>query len=817
MILKPYPSRLTQLGLGFRREKPDNHRSVGSITKGRRPSMISGIGAPLPRREDARLLTGGGVFSDDFNLPGQLYAAMVRSPHPHAKILALSTAEAEVMDGVVAVLTAQELATDGVEPIHHPPPRIGPPDIHLTHRSGKNPIIPAQTLLATDRVRFVGEAIAMVVAETATGAKAAAERVAVDYASLDAVARGLDAARDGAPLVWEGHGTNVVVDADAGDEKATAAAFARADHVVELTTEIQRVTGVPMEPRAAIGKFDREAGRYILYAGGGGVVRPKRELAAIFKVDEEDVRVVARDVGGNFGTRNAIYPEFPLVVWAAKRVGRPVKWTADRSEAFQSDYQGRDLASKCELALDLDGKFLGLRGTNTLNVGAFPITFVPLIKGVELMTGIYDIPFAHIRARAVFSNKPPVNNYRSSGRPEAMFIIERLIDRAAAECGFDRVELRRSNLIAQQGEGFINALGLPYDCGAYDSVLSSALALGDWDGFQKRKAKSQKRGLYRGIGVSNYLELTGGYPRERTEITVCPDGRVNVVIGTLSSGQGHETSFAQLITEWLGVPVDDVNLITGDTDIVKEGGGSQSARSMRMAGIVIGIATEKIVNRGKRIAACLLDASEDEMDFTDGQFTVTGTNRGLSLFEVAAGALDDQDLPEELKGPLEAFSEEHVPIGACPYGCHVCEVEVDPATGLVTLERYAAVDDVGRAINPLILHGQSHGGAAQGIGQAMWEHCVYERDTAQLLSGSFMDYPMPRAASLPRFSVEISEVPSPRNPLGIRGGGEGGTTPALAVVINAIVDALSHLGVTHIEMPAMPERVWRTIRDADAG
>jgi carbon-monoxide dehydrogenase large subunit len=771
----------------------------------------------LPRKEDARLLIGRGAFSDDFNLPGQLYAAMVRSPHPHAEVLAISVADAEAMEGVAAVLTARDLAADGVEPIHHPPPRIGPPDIHLTHRSGQDPVIPAQTLLATDRVRFVGEAIAMVVAETAAGARAAAERVAVDYAPLDAVARGLDAAGDGAPLVWEGHGTNVVVDADAGDEEATAAAFARADHVVRLTTEIQRVTGVPMEPRTAVGEFDAAAERYILYAGGGGVVRPKRELAAIFKVDEDAVRVVARDVGGNFGTRNAIYPEFPLVVWAAKRLGRPVKWTADRSEAFQSDYQGRDLSSECELALNSDGKFLGLRGTNTLNVGAFPITFVPLIKGVELMTGVYDIPVAYIRARAVFSNKPPVNNYRSSGRPEAMFIIERLIDRAAALFGFDRVALRRRNLIAHIGDGFINPLGLPYDCGAYDQVLSSAMALGDWDGFQKRKAESQKRGLYRGIGVANYLELTGGYPRERTEITVRPDGQVDVVIGTLSSGQGHETSFAQLITEWLGVPGDDVNLITGDTDIVKEGGGSQSARSMRMAGIVIGVATERIVDRGKRITAFLLDAPEGEVDFADSQFTVKGTNRGLSLFEVATAAQDDPDLPDDLKGPLEAVSEETVPIGACPYGCHVCEVEVDPATGLVTIERYAAVDDVGRAINPLILHGQSHGGAAQGIGQAMWEHCVYERDTAQLLSGSFMDYPMPRAATLPSFAVEISEVPSPRNPLGIRGGGEGGTTPALAVVINAIVDALSHLGVTHIEMPATPERVWRTIRDAEAG
>ena len=774
--------------------------------------MSTGIGAPLPRKEDFRLLTGGGRFSDDINLARQLYAVMVRSPHPHAVIKGISTDTALALPGIKAVLTAEDIAADGIQPIRHPPPRIGPPDIRLRHRSGQSPVIPAQTLLAADRVRFIGEAVAMVVADSVDNARLAAEAVDIDYQPLAAVARGLDAAEAGAPLVWEGHGTNVVVDADAGDEAATEAAFAGAAHVVGFKTEIQRVTGVPMEPRAAIGDFDAETGRYTLYAGSGGVVRQKREIAAIFQVDEEAVRVVAFDVGGNFGTRNAIYPEFPLVVWAARRLGRPVKWTCERSEAFLSDYQGRDLASETELALDEEGNFLALRGTNTLNVGAFPITFVPLIKGVELMTGVYDIPVARFRARAVFSNKPPVNNYRSSGRPEAMFILERLIDLAAARHGFDRVELRRRNLITQLGEGFINALGLAYDSGAYDSVLTSATARGDWDGFEARKAEARARGFHRGIGIANYLELTGGYPTERTEITVRSVGEVDVVIGTLSSGQGHETSFAQLVTEWLGVAIENVNLITGDTDIVKEGGGSHSARSMRLAGIVIGTATQEIVAKGTRIAAHLLDASEEDVEFADGQFTVKGSNRGLGLFEAAAAA----ETRDDLGGPLAAVSEQTVHLGAFPYGCHVCEVEVDPATGHVEIVRYAPIDDVGRAINPLILHGQTHGGAVQGIGQAMWEHCVYDRDSAQLMSGTFMDYAMPRAAWLPSFDVEISEVPSPRNPLGVRGGGEGGTTPALAAVVNAIVDALSDLGVTHVEMPATPEQVWRAIRDARA-
>lgn len=776
--------------------------------------MSSGIGAPLPRREDYRLLTGQGTFSDDVNLPGQLYAAFVRSAHPHADLVSVSTDAAAVLPGVRAVLTADDLAADGIEPIRHPPPRTGPPDIQLTHRSGKTPVIPPQTLLAAGRVRFVGEAVVMVIADTLAQARAAADAVEIRYAPLPAVARGLDAAEDGAPLVWEGHGTNLVVDADAGDEALAEAAFAKAAHVIRLETEIQRVTGVPMEPRAAVGDFDAGAGRYILHAGSGGVVRQKREMATILGAEEDAVRVTAKDVGGNFGTRNAIYPEFPLVAWAAKRLSRPVKWTADRSEAFLSDYQGRDLASAAELALDAQGRFLAIRGTNTLNVGAFPITFVPLIKGVELMTGVYDIPVAYFRARAVFSNKPPVNNYRSSGRPEAMFILERLIDLAAAELGIDRIELRRRNLHTRRGESWTSPLGLPYDCGDYHAVLASAAALGDWEGFAARKAEAARRGNYRGIGIANYLELTGGYPRERTEITVKPEGRVEVVIGTLSSGQGHETSFAQLITEWLSVPPGDVDLITGDTDIVKEGGGSHSARSMRMAGIVMGLATEEIIARGKRIAAHCMDVGGAEIDFADGQFTVRGTNRGLSLFEVARAAEDDDTLPQDLQGPLTGISEEHVPVGAFPYGCHVCEVEVEPETGLVTIERYACVDDVGRAINPLILHGQSHGGAVQGIGQAMWEHCVYDRATAQLLAGSFMDYPMPRAHRSPPFKVELSEVPSPRNKLGIRGGGEGGTTPALAVVVNAIVDALSDLGVRHVEMPATPQQVWRAIQAA---
>jgi carbon-monoxide dehydrogenase large subunit len=523
------------------------------------------------------------------------------------------------------------------------------------------------------------------------------------------------------------------------------------------------------------------------------------------------VRVVARDVGGNFGTRNAFYPEFALVCWAARRLGRPVKWTCERSESFLSDYQGRDLAVQAELALDADGRFLALRGANTSNVGAHTVSFVALVKGVQLMSSVYRIPTAHFRARAVMSNTPPTNSYRSAGRPEAMFVIERLIDLAAAQCGFDRVSLRRRNLVPERPVSYVNPLGLLCDGGGYKKAMDAALTLADWQGFSKRKRESRRNGRLRGIGVANYIELTSGIPRERTEITVTVDGFVDVVIGTLSSGQGHETSFAQLVTEWLGVPFERVRLVTGDTDVVAAGGGSHSGRSMRMAGIVIGNATRDIVAKAMRIVAYIAEADPDRIAFKDGRFSANGHT--LDLFDVANAAITRNDLPDELRGPLTAISDVTFTGGGFPFGTHVCEVEVDPETGAVDLIRYAAVDDVGRAVNPPILHGQAHGGIAQGVGQALGEECCYDPATGQLLSGSFMDYIMPRADTLPSFATAIGETPSPLNPLGIRSGGEGGTTPALAVVINAIADALKEFGVTHIEMPATPERVWRAIQD----
>jgi len=773
-----------------------------------------GIGQPVRRKEDLRLVVGQGRYSDDLNLPGQAYAVMVRSPHAHARIRGIAVDDALRTPGVVAVLTGADLLADGLRPIPHVQWSGHPAEIVLRLKDGAPALTAPQYPMPADKARHGGEAVAMVVAETLAAAKDGAERVAVDYEPLPAVTDGVAAAAPDAPRVWEHMPSNVCVDAETGDAAATAAAFARAAHVVRFTTQIQRVNGVPMEPRAAIGEFDAATGRYTLHAGSGTTVRLKLELAAVLDVAPDRVRAVMRDVGGNFGTRGGFYAEFALVAWAARRVGRPVKWTCERQEAFLCDYQGRDLHVDVELALDRDGRFLALRGSNLGNIGAHTVSFSSLQKGVEIMSGLYHVPAAHFHARAVVSNTPPTRPYRSAGRPEVMYVMERLIDLAARQCGFDRVELRRRNLVAQRAMPYRNPFGLVYDSGDYGQALEQALALGDWRGFAARSQASRERGRCRGVGIATYVDTATGVTRERAEVTVQPEGEVELVIGTISNGQGHETSFAQLVAEFLGVPHDRVRLVMGDTDRLVTGGGSHSGRSMRLAAIIVKKASDEIIAKGLRIASHLLETAAADLEFANGRFRVKGTDRSIGLFEVAAAARARNDLPEELRRPLDAASDENVTDASFPYGSHVCEVEVDPDTGRVYLDRYAAVDDVGRAVNPMIVDGQTHGGAAQGIGQALLEQCRYDEATGQLLSGSFMDYAMPRADMLPSFATEISEVPSTTHPLGLRAAGEGGTTPALGAVVNAIADALAPLGVRHVEMPATPERVWRAIREA---
>jgi carbon-monoxide dehydrogenase large subunit len=773
-------------------------------------------GQPVRRKEDHRLLTGAGSFSDDVDLPGQAYAAMVRSPHAHARIVDIERDAALAVPGVIAVLTGADFLADGCRSFVHAPSLFGAPDVVLANSDGTKPFVSPRFALPADKARFAGEAVAMVVASTEAAAKEGAERVAVRYEPLPVVLSAGEAAKDGAPRLWAQHGSNVCVDAEVGDKAATDAAFARAAHVVKFSTRINRVTGAPTEPRAVIASYDQATGRYTIRGGGGGAVQHKTGIATVLNVEPDRVRVIFRDIGGNFGTRGMLYPETPLAAWAARKIGRPVKWRGERVDCFLSDYHGRDLEAEAELALDRDGNFLAVRGILTSNLGAVTCSWVPLNKGVGLVSSVYRIPAAHFRARAVLTTTAPTSVYRSAGRPEAMFIIERLIDLAARETGIDRVALRRRNLVPPTSMPFANPLGITYDNGDYPASMAWCLDLAGWDGFSGRKEESVRRGRLRGIGLANYVEITTGVPRERAEITVLAEGRVEIVIGTMSSGQGHETSFAQPVSEWLGVPFDRIDLVQGDTDRVKVGGGSNSGRSMRYAGILMGRASNDIIAAGRKIAGHMLETDPADIEFADGRFRVAGTDRSVGLFEVAAAAAGGRaDLPDALKGPLASGHEEVFKVAGFPYGTHVCEVEVDPETGVVEIVAYAAIDDVGRAVNPLIVDGQTHGAIVQGVGQALMELCDYDA-AGQLRSATFMDYAVPRADSVPLFATGISEVPSPTNPLGVRAGGEGGTTPALAVVVNAIVDALASLGVTHVEMPATPERVWRAIRAASS-
>jgi carbon-monoxide dehydrogenase large subunit len=772
-------------------------------------------GQPLARKEDQRLLTGKGRYGDDFNLPGQAYAVMVRSPHPHARIRSVDTAEARKMAGVLGVFSGADCQADRLTAIPHAPVPSTEYDMKLTGPGGSEVFIGPHWLLPVDKARHVGEAVAMVVAETQAQALDAAEGVAVDYEPLPWVAESEAALAAGAPSVWDEVPNNVLVDTIFGDPVATDRAFAAADHVVKMDFHVGRVTAAPMEPRAGLAHYDEATARYTLClcTGGPGVVRQKRQYAAVLGIAPERLRLVSHDTGGSFGTKNRPYVEFGLILWASRKLGRPVKYTATRSESMLTDYQGRDLVTKVELALRADGRFLAMRASNLSNVGAHSVSLSPLAKGCGLITGSYDIPAASLRARAVFTNTMPTSTYRSSGRPEVTFAIERLVDTAARELGFDRIELRRKNLVRPDAMPYTNAVGTTYDSGAYEANMELAMRVAGWDGFEGRRREAAARGKLLGLGLANYVESSTGSPKERAEITITTDGRVRVVAGAQPSGQGHETSFSQVVSDLLAVPVDTVDIILGDTDIVHEGGGSHSGRSMRHAATVMWMAANDLIARGKRITAILLETTADQIDFKDGRFTAPRANRSFEFFELAKEAVKHV-LPDDVKDGLAVVKDNEMHRPVFPEGCAVCEVEIDPDTGLTTITRYASVDDVGRCINPLIVDGQTHGSIAQGVGQAMLEQCYVDPATGQPLSGSFQDYAMPRSDDLPSLTTEIVEILSPTNPLGIKSGGEGGTTPAPAVVINAIVDALGPFGIRDIEMPATPLTVWQALKDA---
>ena len=769
------------------------------------------IGQPLPRNEDARLLTGRGQFTDDFNFPGQAYAAMVRSPHAHARIIGIDHSTARTMPGVLGVFTGADCVADSLGAIPHDPLPKTKFDMKLHGPGGSEIFIGPHLLLPHDKARHVGEAVAMVVAETQAQAFDAAEAVTIEYEELPCVVHSEDAMKPGTPAVWDQVRDNILVDARFGNATETDRILANAPHVVSMAFHIDRVTGAPMEPRVTVAKYDRDHDRYTIHAGSGGAVRQKRELAEVLGVDPEKIRVLSYDVGGNFGTRNRVYIEFGLALWAARKLGRPVKYRATRSECFISDYQGRDLVTKLELGLDERGRFLALRATNISNAGAHCVSLSPLSKGAGLITGSYDIPVASLRAVSVFTNTVPTQAYRSSGRPEVTFAIERLIDIAARKLGIDRVTLRRRNLVRPKSMPYQNAVGMRYDSGTYEDNMDVAMRLADWDGFKSRRREAKKRGKLLGLGLANYVESSIGAPKEQTRINVRPDRRVEVVIGTQPAGQGHETSFAQVIADLIAVPIESVQIILGDTDVVKAGGGTHSGRSMRHAATVFSLAAGELIARGKRATAAILDTTPDRVDFSDGRFAARESNRSFDFLELAQ-EMTRHKMPDDLSAGLAVVTDNEMHDPVFPNGCAICEIEIDPESCDVRLTRYTSIDDVGRCINPLIVDGQTHGAIVQGVGQALWEQCAIDT-SGQPLCGSFMDYGMPRSNRLPSFVTKIVEVLSPTNPLGIKAGGEGGTTAAPAVIVSAIVDALAPYGIDDIKMPVTPYRIWQAIHD----
>lgn len=772
--------------------------------------MKNRLGESPRRKEDLRLLTGKGRFADDNNVAGQAHAFMVPSLHAHAIIRSIDKTAALSAPGVVDVLTGADWLSDGLGAIPHNLGFSSPPDIALHNRDGSEKFVAPHYPLPADRARLVGEPVAMVIAETARQARDAAELVEIDYEVLPPIIDTDRAADADAPVIWPENGSNVAIDADVNDLSETANLLKNAAHVVRLKTQLTRVSGVAMEPRSSLGEYGAD-GRYTLQTTAGSIYRYKRELAQLLQDDEENVRIVIRDAGGSYGPRNALYVEHALVLWAAKRLGRPVKWTSDRTESMLTDYQARDLVIDAELGLDGEGKIVALHTRNTSNIGAYSASWIPLIKGVEITTVLYDIPAASANAIAVQTNTPPTYPYRSAGRPEVMYAMERMMDMAAEATGLDRVEIRRRNLITPAAMPYENNFGLPYDSGDFPRQLDEAVALSGWEDFEQRRAEASSRGKLRGIGIADYADLSTGYPREWTEIDVRPEGTVNVQIGTMPTGQGHQTTFSQMVAEVLQAPYDAIDVGYGDTDLLKDGGGTHSGRSMRMGAIVLCDASEKIIAKGTRIAAHVLEAADADIEYADAAFTVAGTDRRISLFDVAAAARDRDDLPEELKGELREDADTHYPRAVLGSGCHVCEVEIDPETGVVEIINWTAVDDVGRAINPMTLDGQTHGSVMQGVGQALMENCAYDTETGQMIGATFVDYAMPRAEDSPPFRTKLMEIPSPSNPLGIKPGSEGGTAVAPAAVANAIVDALKDYGVKHIELPATPERVWRAI------
>ncbi len=772
------------------------------------------IGQPLPRVEDRRFVTGNGKYTDDLQIEGQTYAAFLRSPHAHAGLLSVDISAALDAPGVIAVLIGQDYLEDGYQGVDHVPNPIDAVDAtkkaFLTSLTGQ--IFNQRHIpLPVDRVRYVGEPIAMVIAQTPLAARNATEMIEVEYDVLDAVVNAADAMQDGAPQMWDGAPGNLCFQAQIGERDEARRIIAGAPLVVQREFHHSRVVNCQMEPRSAIGAYDGETGVYTLISGSQGAVRQKLCLADALKVPPAQVRVVCPDTGGGFGPRSFIYVEQLAVVWAARRIGRPVRWTSDRSEAFLSDYQGRDAIVRATFGFSKDGRILAIDNEWLGNVGAHTVSYVSMSNGTRIMTTVYDVPVAAVHISAVMTNTVPTAPYRGAGRPEATHVIERMLDLAAAELGLDRAEIRRRNLIAHEKLPYRSPMGLTYDSGEFARNMTRALELAEWNSFSERRAAARANGRLRGIGLANYIESPVGAPRERIELTVLPEGRIDIVAGTQSTGQGHETTFAQVIAQHLGVPMASVTLRTGDTAFVSVGGGSHSDRSMRLGGMLLVDTAAQIVATARQVAAALFDASPERVAFADGGFADPASDRRIGLFEVAARIASDGVPGDPAQRKLYAHAEVNTRVPAHPTGAAVCELEVDPDTGVVELVNYTSVDDVGQPINPLIVEGQVHGGLAQGIGQALSETCYLDRATGQVLTGSYMDYGMPRAGAIPPLRVELTEDPTHGNPLRVKGGGESGITPATATIFNALADALKEFGNEELAMPATPKVVWEYI------
>ncbi len=763
-------------------------------------------GRSLRRVEDGRFLLGSGRYVADIDVAGQLFGHVLRSPHAHALLKRIDVSPAASLPGVRGIYTATDLLADGIGPL----PCMA---------AVKPLIVPPRTALATGRVRHVGDPVAFVVADNADMARETAELIEVDYEALPAVVDGRAALAAGAPALWEQVPGNQVFHFQKGDRDAVARAIEGAAHVVDIDVMNNRLIVSPIEPRAGIASYDAASGTMELILTGQGLHGIRRQLAEfVFKVSPERIHLTAPDVGGGFGMKNFVYPEWVLLLWAARKLGRPIKWVADRAEEFVMGAQGRDIAATARMALDASGRILALEVAMVANLGAYLSGNGPGASAVAASTahgGVYDIPHICVDVRGALSNTVPVDAYRGAGKPEANYITERAIEAAARQLGRDPADLRRQNLIASFPHK--TAMGLTIDSGGFVANLDAAVLRGGTAGFEARRAAAKAAGKLRGIGVACFLETSRGAPNEGAEVQFEADGRVMIAVGTESNGQGHETSFAQIAADRLGLPIEAFRYVQADTRAVKSGAGHGGARSMHMGGTALVKAIDAALAKARLVAAHLLQASADQLDFAAGRFTVRGSakddGRGIELLALAKSATDPANLPDGMTPGLGGHVMNMTDVFTFPSGCHVAEVEIDPETGGTTLVRYTAVDDYGRLINPLLTVGQVQGGVAQGIGQAMLEHTVYDPQSGQLLSGSFMDYALPRADDLPSFDIELIERPTLANPLGVKGSGQAGCISAPQTIMAAILDALRPVGVEHIDMPATPERVWKALAD----